>query len=175
MSYLSNEVCNDQSCRRPAKIRIPRQRADHQVCCRIITLKMQNIKLGALIKCGLKGRPKNPHFQNEAKCTSFPIKMSSICVRMINHFQSNAEHLTSFCYRDLGELGNGLFVVGQLCYLLASLVKEGWGARYVWFRTSLYHLDKKSGILANSSTTQISYPSGISVYDERLLVYHSFN
>ena len=57
---------------------------------------MQNIKLGALINCWLIGSPKNPHFQNEAKCTSFPTKMSSICMRMINHFQSNAEHLTSF-------------------------------------------------------------------------------
>ena len=59
MSYLSKEICNDQSCRRPAKIRIPRQRADHQVRCRIITLKMQNTKLGALIICWLIGRPKN--------------------------------------------------------------------------------------------------------------------
>ena len=96
MSYLSKEICNDQSCRRPAKIRIPRQRADHQVRCRIITLKVQNIKLGALIICWLIGRPKNRHFQNEAQCTSFPTKMSSICMRMINHFQSNAAHLTSF-------------------------------------------------------------------------------
>ena len=74
---------------------------------------MQNIKLGALIKCWPIGRPKNPHFQNEAKWTSFPTKMSSICMRMINHFQSNAEHLTSFCYRGLGELGNGRFIVGK--------------------------------------------------------------
>ena len=29
----------------------------------------------------------NPHFQNEAKCTAFLVKMSFICMRMKNHFQ----------------------------------------------------------------------------------------
>ena len=29
---------------------------------------------------------KNPHFQNEAKCTTFLVKMSLICIRMKNHF-----------------------------------------------------------------------------------------
>ena len=29
---------------------------------------------------------KNPHFQNEAKCTTFLDKMSFICMRMKNHF-----------------------------------------------------------------------------------------
>ena len=29
---------------------------------------------------------KNPHFQNEAKRTSFIVKMSFICMRMKNHF-----------------------------------------------------------------------------------------
>ena len=37
-----------------------------------------------------KNRPfpssKNPHFQNEAKCTTFLVKMSFICIRMKNHF-----------------------------------------------------------------------------------------
>ena len=28
---------------------------------------------------------KNPHFQNEAKCTTFLVKMSFICIRMKNH------------------------------------------------------------------------------------------
>ena len=35
---------------------------------------------------------KNPDFQNEAKCTTFLVKMSFICMRSI----SKAEHLTSF-------------------------------------------------------------------------------
>ena len=29
---------------------------------------------------------KNPHFKNEAKCTSFLVKMSFICMRMKTHF-----------------------------------------------------------------------------------------
>ena len=29
---------------------------------------------------------KNPHFQNEAKCSTFLVKMSFICMRMKNHF-----------------------------------------------------------------------------------------
>ena len=29
---------------------------------------------------------KNPHFQNEAKCTTLLVKMSFICIRMKNHF-----------------------------------------------------------------------------------------
>ena len=29
---------------------------------------------------------KNPHFQKEAKCTSFLVKMSFICMRIKNHF-----------------------------------------------------------------------------------------
>ena len=36
----------------------------------------------------------NPHFQNEAKCTNFHVKMSFICMRIISI--SKAEHLTSF-------------------------------------------------------------------------------
>ena len=31
-------------------------------------------------------RSKNPHFQNEAKCTTFLVEMSFICMRMKNHF-----------------------------------------------------------------------------------------
>ena len=29
---------------------------------------------------------KNPHIQNQAKCTTFLVKMSFICMRMKNHF-----------------------------------------------------------------------------------------
>ena len=29
---------------------------------------------------------KNPHFQNEAKCRTFLVKMSFICIRMKNQF-----------------------------------------------------------------------------------------
>ena len=30
---------------------------------------------------------KNPHFQNEAKCTTFLVKVSFICMRMKTHFR----------------------------------------------------------------------------------------
>ena len=39
---------------------------------------------------------KNPHFQNEAKCTTFLVEMSSICMRMKIVSVSKVEHLTSF-------------------------------------------------------------------------------
>ena len=42
---------------------------------------------------------KNPHFQNEARCTIFLVKMSFICI---------ADHLPSFWNRGPGELGNSL-------------------------------------------------------------------
>ena len=41
-------------------------------------------------KCAVSNRPlpssKNPHFQNEARCTIFLVKMSFICMRMKNDF-----------------------------------------------------------------------------------------
>ena len=53
---------------------------------------------------------KNPHFQNEARCTTFPVKMSFIWFawewKMISI--SKAELLPSFLNRGPGELGNGL-------------------------------------------------------------------
>ena len=53
---------------------------------------------------------KNPHFQNETKCTTFHVKMSFICMRMKIISISKAKHLTSFWYGGLGELGNGPFM-----------------------------------------------------------------
>ena len=54
---------------------------------------------------------KNPHFQNEAKRTTFLVTMSFICMRMKIISLSKAEHLTSFWYRGLEGLGNGLLQV----------------------------------------------------------------
>ena len=54
---------------------------------------------------------KNPHFQNEATCTTVLVKMSFICMRMKIISIWKAEHLTSFPYRGPGELGNGLLYV----------------------------------------------------------------
>ena len=50
---------------------------------------------------------KNPDFQNEARCTTFLVKMSFICMRMMISI-AKAEHLPSFWNRGQGELGNGL-------------------------------------------------------------------
>ena len=46
---------------------------------------------------------KNPHFQNEARCTTFLVKMSFICMRMKMISISKAEHLPSFWHRGPGE------------------------------------------------------------------------
>ena len=52
---------------------------------------------------------KNPHFQKEARCTNFLVKMSFICIRMTEMISiSKAEHLPSFWNRGPGELGSGL-------------------------------------------------------------------
>ena len=60
---------------------------------------------------------KNPHFQNEARCTTFLVKMSFIYTRMKNDSISKAEHLPSFWNRGPGELGNGLLLG---CHLFPS-------------------------------------------------------
>ena len=52
---------------------------------------------------------KNPHFQNEAKCATFLVKMSFICMRMKNHFHIKGCALNLVWYRGPRELGNGLF------------------------------------------------------------------
>ena len=39
---------------------------------------------------------KNPHFQNEAKCTTFLVKMSFICMRIKIILISKTEYSTSF-------------------------------------------------------------------------------
>ena len=52
---------------------------------------------------------KNPHFQNEEKCTTFLVEMSFICIRMKNqfHIKGQALNLVSI-QRPAGELGNCL-------------------------------------------------------------------
>ena len=57
---------------------------------------------------------KNSHFQNEAKCTTFLVKMSFICMRMKNHFHIKGWALNLVLIQRPGELGNGLFAKLQL-------------------------------------------------------------
>ena len=51
---------------------------------------------------------KTPYFRNEAKCTTSLVKMSFIAWEWKIISISKAAHLTSFWYRGLEELGNGL-------------------------------------------------------------------
>ena len=54
---------------------------------------------------------KNPHFHNEAWCTTFLVKMSFICVRMKNDFHIKGWAPTLVLKQRPGELGNGLFIM----------------------------------------------------------------
>ena len=50
---------------------------------------------------------KNPHFQNEARCTTFLVKMSFICMRMKNDLHIKGWGPTLALKQRPGELGNG--------------------------------------------------------------------
>ena len=54
---------------------------------------------------------KNPHFQNEAKCETFLVKMSFIRMRIKNVFTSLALYLASLWNRGLRQPRNGLLKV----------------------------------------------------------------
>ena len=56
---------------------------------------------------------KNPHFQNETRCTTFPVKMNFICMRMKNHFHIKGWTPTLVLKQRRGELGNGLLNLFQ--------------------------------------------------------------
>ena len=86
---------------------------------------------GSQMRDQIKSNPssKNPHFENEARCTTFSVwkwvlfawewKMISI---------SKAEHLPSFWNRGPGELGNGLLYplpyIDKTCKLALHLRKD---------------------------------------------------
>ena len=53
---------------------------------------------------------KNSHFQNEAKCKNFLLKMKSVWMRIKNVDRLIASHLASLWNRGLTQLGNGLLV-----------------------------------------------------------------
>ena len=46
--------------------------------------------------------PKNPHFQSEAKCKTFLVKISVICIRIRNHFLSEGFALNLVLKQRLG-------------------------------------------------------------------------
>ena len=49
---------------------------------------------------------KNPHFQTEAKCTAFLVKMSFVWMRMKNHFHIKGQALNLVWIQRPGELRN---------------------------------------------------------------------
>ena len=61
--------------------------------------------------------PKNPHFQNEASCTTFLVKMSFICMRMKNDFRIKGWARTLVLKQRLGELENGLLALTEQSFL----------------------------------------------------------
>ena len=63
---------------------------------------------------------KNPHFQSEAKCTTFLVKRSFICVRMNNHFHIKDWELNPVLIQRLG--GTRKWPI-----LLPSTTREGEG------------------------------------------------
>ena len=55
---------------------------------------------------------KNPHLQNEAKCTTFLVEMSFICMRMKTHFHNKGWPLNLVLIQRLGELDwNGILIL----------------------------------------------------------------
>ena len=71
--------------------------------------------------CGNRPLPssKNPHFKNEARCTTFLVKMGFICMRMKNDFHIKGWAPTLVLKQRPGELGNGLF---QCCLLVSRIM-----------------------------------------------------
>ena len=51
---------------------------------------------------------KNPHFQTEAKCTAFLVKMCFVCMKMKNHFHIKGRALNLVLIQRPGELANRL-------------------------------------------------------------------
>ena len=56
---------------------------------------------------------KNPHFQNEARCTTFLVKMNFICMRMKIHLHIKGWAPTLVLQQRRGELRNGLLNLFQ--------------------------------------------------------------
>ena len=57
---------------------------------------------------------KNPHFQNEARCTAFLVKRVLFAWEWKMISVSKAEHVTSFWNRGPEELGNGLLTYNNI-------------------------------------------------------------
>ena len=78
-----------------------------------ISIILYHVLQRRLRRVSIGNRPlpssKNPHFQNEARCTTFLVKMSFLCMRMKNDFHIKDWAPTLVLKQRPGELGNGLF------------------------------------------------------------------
>ena len=65
---------------------------------------------------------KSPHFQNEAKCTNFLVKMSFVCIRMKHHFHIKGWALNHALIQRPGEAQNW-----PICQLYSGLSTSSMG------------------------------------------------
>ena len=75
---------------------------------------------------------KNPHFQNEAKCTTFLVKMSFICRRMKNHFHIKGWALNLVLIQRPGGTRKWLIWRGNLTEDFLPYEFNWGGGGYIW-------------------------------------------
>ena len=93
---------------------------------------------------------KNPHFQNEAKCTTFLVKMSFICIRMKSHFHIKGWAHNLVLTQRPGELVNGLLhVLCILAWVISNTMNichsgdSTWGP---WLVIAMYQVNTEGGV-----------------------------
>ena len=76
---------------------------------------------------------KNPHFQNEAKCTTFLVKMSFICMRMKGHFhiKSWVKSYRKWLTASMVHKTNSNVLLNKLLHLIKSLLKFNFESYYL--------------------------------------------
>ena len=95
-------------------------------CCLKYSVSIShNYSSEGCLKCFKSKRPltssKNPHFQNEAKSTTFLLKMSFICMKMKNHFHIKSWALDLW-YRIPGERFTGFSSIIIIIIIVVVLV-----------------------------------------------------
>ena len=89
---------------------------------------------------------KNPHFQNEAKCTMLIVKMSFICMRIKNDFLKGWAPIPLFWSRCSGELGNGLLPLYYSHFKITEF------SQYQYFNDQVVGLLKSKNKKASTSS-----------------------
>ena len=106
---------------------------------------------------------KNPHFQNEAKGTTFLVKMSFICMRMKNHFHIKGWALNSFWYRGPVELGTLRFLflshlLYEICvkiFIMNRYISESYTTTTNHYWMTIYRA-RAAGVSTITSITSIT-------------------